>query len=103
MTAFYLFEEQIPVLEPFSLQYYQQYNTEWTSNRVAKINTERQSALLRSSKGVTATAKDSVPPALAPTALSSKSPANSRRALLAFRLPRPFPLFPLPCAPVTPP
>jgi len=61
VTAFYLFEEQIPVLEPFSLQYYQQYNTEWTSNRVAKINTERQSALLRSSKGVTATAKDSVP------------------------------------------
>ena len=56
VTAFYLFEEQIPVLEPFSLQYYQQYNTEWTSNRVANINTERQRALLRSSKGVTATA-----------------------------------------------
>jgi hypothetical protein len=49
------------VLEPFSLQYYQQYNTEWTSNRVANINTERQRALLRSSKGVTATAKDSDP------------------------------------------
>ena len=61
VTAFYLFEEQIPVLEPFSLQYYQQYNTEWTSNRVANINTERQRALLRSSKGVTATVKDSVP------------------------------------------
>ena len=37
VTAFYLFEEQIPVLEPFSLQYYQQYNTEWTSNRVGAI------------------------------------------------------------------
>jgi hypothetical protein len=56
VTAFYLFDEQIPVLEPFSLQYYQQYNTEWTSNRVSKINTERQLALLRSSKGQTTTA-----------------------------------------------
>jgi hypothetical protein len=56
VTAFYLFDEQIPVLEPFSLQYYQQYNTEWTSNRVSKINTERQLALLRSSKGTSTTA-----------------------------------------------
>lgn len=56
VTAFYLFDEQIPVLEPFSLQYYQQFSTEWTSNRVSKINTERQLALLRSSKGQTTTA-----------------------------------------------
>lgn len=61
VTAFYLFEEQIPVLEPFSLQYYQQFSTEWTSNRVSKINTERQSALLRSSKGTTSTAPVTTP------------------------------------------
>lgn len=56
VTAFYLFDEQIPVLEAFSLQYYQQFNTEWTSSRVSRINTERQLALLRSSKGITGTA-----------------------------------------------
>ena len=55
VTAFYLFEEQIPVLEPFSLQYYQQGSTEWSSNRVAKLNNERQRVLLRSSKGTTTT------------------------------------------------
>ena len=61
VTAFYLFEEQIPVLEPFSLHYYQQFSTEWTSNRVSKINTERQLCLLRASKGTTTTTTTPVP------------------------------------------
>lgn len=64
VSAFYLFEEQIPVLEPFQLQYYQQFNTEWTSSRISKINTERQMALLRSSKGKSVTSP--VPPTTPP-------------------------------------
>jgi len=59
VSAFYLFEEQIPVLEPFTLNYYQQASTGWSSNRISKINTERQLCLLRASKGSTS----NVPPA----------------------------------------
>jgi hypothetical protein len=65
VSAFYVFEEQIPVLEPFTLQYQNQFSTEWTSNRVANINLERQRAMLRASKG-SSTVSD-VPPTPAPT------------------------------------
>jgi len=76
VTAFYLFEEQIPVLEPFSLQYYQQGSTEWTSNRVAKINNERQRVLLRSSAGTSST--EPVPGTNAPTGTAPALGAPTR-------------------------
>ena len=90
MTAFYLFEEQIPVLEPFSLQYYQQYITEWTSNRVVEDQHRAPAALLRSSKGTTSTA-----PVPSTTPLTSTEPADLHAAPLTQRRPHPPPPAPL--------
>ena len=49
-SAFYLFEEPIPVLEPFQLQYQNQYQAEWES-KLSRINGERQRVALRAAKG----------------------------------------------------
>jgi hypothetical protein len=48
-SAFYLYEESIPVLEPFSLQYQNQYTSDWTT-KLSRINGERQRVGLRASK-----------------------------------------------------
>jgi hypothetical protein len=48
-SAFYLFEEAIPVLEPFTLVYQGQYMAEWLS-KLSRINGERQRVALRASK-----------------------------------------------------
>jgi hypothetical protein len=48
-SAFYLFDEAIPVLEPFSLQYLNQYNADW-GDKISRINAERQRAALRAAK-----------------------------------------------------
>jgi hypothetical protein len=47
-SAFYLYEEAIPVLEPFSLQYQNQYTAEWAT-KLSRINGERQRVALRAS------------------------------------------------------
>jgi hypothetical protein len=47
-SAFYLYEEAIPVLEPFSLQYQNQYTAEW-AGKLSRINGERQRVALRAS------------------------------------------------------
>jgi len=48
-SAFYLYEEAIPVLEPFSLVYQNQYTAEWLS-KLSRINGERQRVALRAAK-----------------------------------------------------
>lgn len=48
-SAFYLFDEQIPVLEPFQLQYYAAL-ADWGS-RLSSINSERQRVAARAYKG----------------------------------------------------
>ena len=48
-SAFYLYEEAIPVLEPFTLVYQNQYQAEWLS-KISRINGERQRVALRASK-----------------------------------------------------
>jgi hypothetical protein len=48
-SAFYLYEEAIPVLEPFSLVYQNQYQAEWLG-KLSRINGERQRVALRASK-----------------------------------------------------
>jgi hypothetical protein len=55
-SAFYLYEEAIPVLEPFTLVYQNQYQAEWLS-KISRINGERQRVALRASK---AGAKDTI-------------------------------------------
>jgi hypothetical protein len=51
VSAFYLFEEQIPVLEPFQIQYYQNVS-DW-GGRLSSINSARQRVALRASKAPT--------------------------------------------------
>jgi len=48
-SAFYLYEEAIPVLEPFSLVYQNQYTAEWLG-KLSRINGERQRVALRAAK-----------------------------------------------------
>ena len=48
-SAFYLYEEPIPVLEPFNLQYQNQYLADWSA-KLSRINEERQRVALRASK-----------------------------------------------------
>ena len=48
-SAFYLFEEAIPVLEPFQLQYQNQYLADWEA-KLSRINGERQRVALRAAK-----------------------------------------------------
>lgn len=50
-SAFYLFEEQIPVLEPFQVQYYGAV-AEWNS-KLSLINRERQKVLARAYRAPT--------------------------------------------------
>ncbi len=45
VSAFYLFEEQIPVLEPFQIQYYNSA-ADW-GGRLSSINSERQRVAMR--------------------------------------------------------
>lgn len=45
VSAFYLFEEQIPVLEPFQIQYYNSV-ADW-GGRLSTINSERQRVAMR--------------------------------------------------------
>jgi hypothetical protein len=62
-SAFYLYEEAVPVLEPFQLQYQNQYTADWDP-KLSRINGERQRVALRAAK---AGAMDStVKPAGAP-------------------------------------
>jgi hypothetical protein len=48
-SAFYLFEEAIPVLEPFEVQYQNQFTGQW-QDKLSKINGERQRVALRATK-----------------------------------------------------
>lgn len=48
-SAFYLYEEAIPVLEPFSIQYQNQYTSDW-EGKLSRINSERQRVALRATK-----------------------------------------------------
>ncbi len=48
-TAFYLFEEEIPVFEPFSIQYYAASSEDW-GRRLPVIDRERQRVSLRAAK-----------------------------------------------------
>jgi hypothetical protein len=48
-SAFYLYDEAIPVLEPFQVQYQNQYTAEW-EGKLSRINAERQRAALRAQK-----------------------------------------------------
>lgn len=51
VSAFYLFEEQIPVLEPFTVQYYAS-TADWGS-KLSLINRERQKVLARAYRAPT--------------------------------------------------
>lgn len=48
-SAIYLFDEPIPVLEPFGLQYYQQISNDW-ERKLSLIDRERQRVALRASQ-----------------------------------------------------
>lgn len=48
-SAIYLFDEPIPVLEPFELQYYQQISNDW-EGRLSMIDRERQRVALRAAQ-----------------------------------------------------
>lgn len=51
-SAFIIYEEAIPVLEPFQLQYQAQYTADWQS-KLSRINAERQRVALRAAKSPT--------------------------------------------------
>lgn len=48
-SAIYLFDEPIPVFEPFELQYYQQISNDW-EGRLSMIDRERQRVALRAAQ-----------------------------------------------------
>jgi hypothetical protein len=48
-SAFYLYEEAIPVLEPFSIQYQTTFDANW-EGKLNRINSERQRVALRAAK-----------------------------------------------------
>ncbi|MCU0620994.1 MAG: hypothetical protein MUC69_05770 [Gemmatimonadales bacterium] len=58
-SAFIVYEEAIPVLEPFQLQYQAQFTSDWTG-KLSRINAERQRVALRAAK---APARDTLVPA----------------------------------------
>jgi hypothetical protein len=60
VSAFYLFEEQIPVLEPFTLQY-SNASADWSS-RLQLINRERQKVLARAYRAPTEIPSPAPPP-----------------------------------------